>query len=1011
MRPQAFSVVAALLLTSTSAHAFRPQEGLRAGAEPVRVREVHPSMQDYLSRTHEGWSAFLSTAGEGWEVVFDEASGTPHRMWGPGLELGRIETDTDVKQAVSSLVEGYPDLFGVEGDQWRFRSVASMEEGATWYADVDVLVQGEPVWRSGLTFRFRNGNLVMMGADTYPEAPRLGEWALASTDAEDRFLNQGPPDMQIREDRVPRRVWLPMEAGGKVSLRAVWELYAETKGQPAQWVGFVDADSGQLLAFYNEVRFVSGQLNARVDLRAGEGIVERPLPLVTIEAPSEDVFTAEDGSYELTEETDTVDVDLRGPYAILFDQIGRTDIEGVGLNDTITADDVGGTQAGLSTYYHVHKVREFASNFAPEVLWTQTGGSRQVSVTVNRDGNCNAYFDGTLNFLRAGDGCANTGRLPDVVYHEWGHGFHQFSLVSGFYDGSLGEGAADTLSSLMTGDHRLAPGFFSANTNPLRDVLNTRSWPEDFLANDQYIHSNGLIFGGSMWDTRKELEKSYSEEEATTILAGIFATMLKGGPDIETSYFEAVFADDDDGDLGNGTPHQCEIIAGFGAHGLGPVGGFGIQGEHENPVFAPPEDVSLQFDIGNPAPTCLDLEPERGQLVYRVDGGEWTIAGAEVDPAGFEVDLSNTLSKGSFVEYYLQAELTNGAMIMDPPGGKIRPYTFYVGDVLEVNCEDFETSSGDYTSQLVSGEQREGADDWMWGFPQGFSGDAPSAYSGERAWGNDFGGGEYNGAYQGNIHNRLTSPELDLKHYQGGFLQYMRWLTVEDSVFDQANILANGTQVWSSHGSSPNEGGEHHLDDRWAAHVVDLGDLEWGAPLELSWELISDGGLEFGGWNIDDVCIYAPATADNRMGISDLDATREDNGPITFTWTNPQHAPLEKVRLVRTAGGFPSGADAGTVVFETDSPEVGGRSTYVYEEAKRNGFYAVYGYDGEQWLSWTKQGWNALAVSADGVVAVDDDAGALALGCGCSSSPAGTSGGLVLLTLGLVGLRRREERD
>ena len=61
-----------------------------------------------------------------------------------------------------------------------------------------------------------------------------------------------------------------------------------------------------------------------------------------------------------------------------------------------------------------------------------------------------------------GGGCANTGLIADVNYHEWGHGLHYYSLLSGTFDGSYSEGYSDTVAFLMTLDSTIAPGFLSA---------------------------------------------------------------------------------------------------------------------------------------------------------------------------------------------------------------------------------------------------------------------------------------------------------------------------------------------------------------------------------------------------------------------------------------------------------------------------------------------------------------------------------------------------------------------
>ena len=45
----------------------------------------------------------------------------------------------------------------------------------------------------------------------------------------------------------------------------------------------------------------------------------------------------------------------------------------------------------------------------------------------------------------------------------------------------------------------------------------------------------------------------------------IFAGLLKGGPDMTEALDEALLADDDDGNLANGTPNECAIVNGFTA--------------------------------------------------------------------------------------------------------------------------------------------------------------------------------------------------------------------------------------------------------------------------------------------------------------------------------------------------------------------------------------------------------------------------------------------------------------
>jgi len=76
-------LVAALIGT---AHALVPDGHNVTQAEPNRIRVTHPQAQNLLRR-QDAWRAFTEGDGAGWMARFDEATGTPHRAWGPGGRL------------------------------------------------------------------------------------------------------------------------------------------------------------------------------------------------------------------------------------------------------------------------------------------------------------------------------------------------------------------------------------------------------------------------------------------------------------------------------------------------------------------------------------------------------------------------------------------------------------------------------------------------------------------------------------------------------------------------------------------------------------------------------------------------------------------------------------------------------------------------------------------------------------------------------------------------------------
>jgi len=96
-------------------------------------------------------------------------------------------------------------------------------------------------------------------------------------------------------------------------------------------------------------------------------------------------------------------------------------------------------------------------------------------------------------------------------------------------------------------------------------------------------------------------------------------------------------------------------------------------------------------------------------------------------------------------------------------------------------------------------------------------------------------------------------------------LRFRRWLNVEDGYFDHARIYVNEQEVWAnaaSPGGSTVDHDTHHRDGEWILADVDVSDLAGGASaVQIRFEIESDEGLQFGGWNLDDVCLY---TADDE---------------------------------------------------------------------------------------------------------------------------------------------------
>ena len=310
---------------------------------------------------------------------------------------------------------------------------------------------------------------------------------------------------------------------------------------------------------------------------------------------------------------------------------------------------------------------------------------------------------------------------------------------------------------------------------------------------------------------------------------------------------------------------------------------------------------------------------------YRIDADVSSLIGNNVDSVTLYYDLgSGFVSRpmvpsgtgdgyissipGLFgsgpVKYYIEAIDDQGYTEQAPSGMGPGYYQFFVGDFNSIWSDDFEISDNGWTHGGT------GQDDWMRDVPTGNGGyDPADAFSGTKIWGNDLGPSGYNGNYQPNVNNWLQSPNIDCSGQTGVHLRYRRWLTVESGQYDQAKIQVNGNTVWQNNISSD------HIDTDWELHEIDISAYADNNPnVTIKFTLTTDGGTEFGGWNIDDLKVGMPGsgyTPDLYSGEVYFHAAT--GGSVAFNLNGDPSLSGRYYMLALSASGTSPGTQVGNV--------------------------------------------------------------------------------------------------
>jgi len=905
-----FATSFALILTASPAMAVQGDGPVRSITGERAQRIESPIMQRAWAR-QQAWREFTVRRGGQWTAQFDDITGTPVRFYGTGWDVddSALSTDDGAFAIARTILAEERGLLG------RDVRIADLERGVVDRTAGITTVTFQQTWNglrvdeTRLSLRFKAGRFVMGQVETLPVFDGVAT-SEQITSAQALSAAQAALGWE-RIDRVYATdlVVLPIRGESALTAKLAWRFDIASEARRSHPVVWVDALDGRLIGWEEQIRFAGGTIEGAVDDRYPEN-GNTAVPLRFAELDNEDGSGDADSSGVFAlpgAAPDTVTLEVGSEDWRIESDGGETEFSGVLASDggtvLVGADSTAGagTQrrqtAELDMHVSAHIVRDRALTIHPNFQWATVQARANVNVN---DGSCNAWFDpsnstsnSNVNFLRQGDGCNNMGRVWDVMFHEYGHGFHIWSIIfgAGDFDGALSEGMGDYMSATINDDPGMARGFFVGSTDGLRDIGPNYRWPEDASAQD--IHGTGRIIAGALWDVRTALS---AEQGAAGVLIAdaLYLAVSQRASDIPSAYAEVLLADDDNGNLADGTPNQCVIDEQFGLHGLGPgTGGeaqFGVDFEPLGTSLPVGEALQLSLSAFTTNAQCSSETIEDVRLHWTIESDLDT---GDFEEEGFESQGGENwsvtvpaLGDGSYLRYFIELIDSNGDVARTLPQGSVSDpwYGAWVGgDALWEN--DFESDDGGFSSQLVQGGDQEGADDWMRDRPKGDGGDPADAASGDFAWGNDLQPQEnWNGQYQNEIHNVLRSGPIEVGDGPV-HLQFRRWLTVEDGLFDQAWVEVNGTTVWSNYaGPNQNDSSNHHEDAHWAFRSYEVTDLVSDGTIEVEWHLESDQGLTFGGWTVDDVRVLASegggVIGDDDDDDDDDDAASDDDDDV-----------------------------------------------------------------------------------------------------------------------------------
>lgn len=646
-------------------------------------------------------ASFTAEYGGAWHVyTWNPQSNTPSALYGSGHETGRsLSNSFAAEEAGRSVIAENAHALGVT-DLSSLRFLKEARGAGKVATHFQQTYQGVDVLGGRVYAIFtESGRVFVMGSDYYSNIS-LNPNPLFSAEEAIQFAKEGVPFNPATDsiDGPAELFVLPVPVSEtEVDFHLVWRVRVSTEEPLGIWVTHVDAHTGQIVYRYNDVHFLNftgteaGNTQIYTWCDGEHNNTPHPYQEVTIVGVG---TTTSNSAGQWTVpyagvDSRTIQSRFFGPY-VDVNVISGTDalFSGTATPGTpfnVLWSDANSRQDERDSFYAVQQIHDLFEQFDPGWFYT----NQRIQCNVNRNGSCNAYWNGSINFYPQVGNCANTGEIGGVVHHEFGHGVQNALLGSQGQQG-LGEGNGDVLANILTLEAEIGRGFNLSNcVTGIRTSDNNLQYPGDVVG--QEVHNAGRVIAGFHWDAL-EVFVALMGESAAQVKVGSdwhFGRKLSSPFNQPAQVLATFVADDDDGNLNNGTPFYDVYCMAATNHGFScPPVTQGVTVAHEEVwTTTTAGDRVLNANITTTASNITSAE-----IYYSFDdaSGDFEVANMTHTGGGNYQGTIPAIPDGATVRYYIRGEDNLGQSKTAP---SLAPFATYDFDVAKA-YDAFESGSG-----------------------------------------------------------------------------------------------------------------------------------------------------------------------------------------------------------------------------------------------------------------------------------------------------------------------------
>lgn len=631
-----------------------------------------------------------------WGLFFNERTGIPSLAFGAPVAASSSDLRESALNVLSQL--------SCNSAQLVYRTTVSDKYQRLVF---DQYYQGLKVLHAQSFVKFFNNNVVSFGSNYVPDLEVNVVPTLSASSALS-IAQSGIEGSVVSSSVLPELFILPVPTEKEMVGHLVYEVRVNSVDGykiPHHYIAYVDAHTGTVLERRNTVNHAEGNPKKMsedllVDIQVnGDLYMTNPFDPISTQGLNNVYVTVNASQYTLdTNGSASLPVNagasatirLEGPYSSTNTNgiVPQKTVTLAAGTNTISMSDVANDKE-LSAYKSVNRVHDFMKSWMP----TFTGMDFQLPTNIDlTSGTCNAFYDGaSINFYALGGGCNAASLVADIIFHEYGHGINDNyyqSLGSFWLNGAIGEGYADFWAVAGTNNPVLGTGFYTDNLDPIRRYDTERKvYPMDLVGE---VHADGEIIMGAWYDSHLLMGSDWNVTMPIFLGAysGLQAENADGNEGVAYTQvlIDALLADDNDGNITNGTPHGLAIVEGFYLHGITLITPADLAHtpvafqEHSTP-FSLQADVTLDF------PFAAYLQSV--DLTYKVNNGPWiTETMTDMGGGSYQKDFTG-FPLGTVLSYYMTAVDVNGSFGAVNPAGAQMSYCPSLPHIVLIGVSQF----------------------------------------------------------------------------------------------------------------------------------------------------------------------------------------------------------------------------------------------------------------------------------------------------------------------------------